>query len=655
MIFWGTLGVLFFQIIPVDLSKVDPNGRIRVVHQENSLIASWSAPDGSPLSCVLRLTPEGAIFSSLKAGGAELAREIRPRFILTTGTRVTKPGERYVFFDKPASRPTQVHPAAMKLESARAESEGERLSLHFPGLAAGPFRGELVITLFAGSPLVFLEAALSLDEKDIAYIYDFVLEGDWTTVAWKDLSDAIVRVRPEGDPKPVAVRNRAIFAEGEAGTIALFPPPHAFFYPRDYATNFKFCQVGARLMGLRQDAQGGPGHQGQFIPWFDAPPGRVQRMGACLLLSPEKVEPTLERLKKYTHGDRFIPLEGRLTFSSHWHCRLAVDEMAGHSRARETVETFKALGVNLLHLAEFHGDGNPLDPGPKRLPQLEAMFELCRKYSDRELLLIPGEEANAHLGGHWVYLFPKPVFLTLVRGQDVPFLENVPPYGLVYHAGNAQEMIDVLRREKALAWTAHPRIKASAAFPDSYKDAPWYQSGLWLGGAWKAMPGDLSQTGLGTRVLDLLDDMNSWGQRKVSPGEVDCFVPDRSQELYASMNVNYLHLSKMPSADDWTPVLGALRQGDFFVTTGEVLIHSFEVRDGKAVTDLEWTFPLRSVELVASDGKTVTRRSMSMAQTGEFGRRTFEWPLPSGLSWVRLEAWDVFRDGAFTQPLWLQP
>ena len=48
------------------------------------------------------------------------------------------------------------------------------------------------------------------------------------------------------------------------------------------------------------------------------------------------------------------------------------------------------------------------------------------------------------------------------------------------------------------------------------------------------MPGDLSEVGLGRRVLDLLDDMNTWGQRKIAHGEVDCFVPDRSHELYAN-------------------------------------------------------------------------------------------------------------------------
>lgn len=642
------------QDIPVDLSRYDAACGVGVVHKDGALTATWSAPDGR-YAATIKLTADGPVFASLQADGAELARDVKPVYSVTVGSRVTKPGERYVFFDKPSSRPSQTHPAKMALKSCRVESAGGRASLVFPGLTAGPFSGDLVVTIYGGSPLLHVEAALSLEEKQVAYIYDFVLEGAFKTVAWKDLADAIVRIAPEGEPKPIAVRHRAIFAESDGGTIAVIPPPHAFFYPRDYATNFKFAQVSGRSFGLRQDAAGGPGHLGAYIPWFDAPPGRVQRMGACLVLSSKKVEPALDRLLKYTHGDSFTPMDGRLTFSSHWHCKVTVDEMAGKSRMPETIATFKGLGVNLLHLAEFHGDGNPMDPGPKRLPQMQAMFELCRKYSDKHLMLIPGEEANAHLGGHWVYLFPKPVFLTLVRGKDVPFSETIDPYGTVYHTGSAQDMVDVLRKEKALAWTAHPRIKASSAFPDKYKDTEWYQSDLWLGGAWKAMPGDLSNVGLGMRVLDLLDDMNTWGQKKIAHGEVDCFIPDRSHELYASMNVNYLRLAKMPSADDWSSVLDVLRRGDFFVTTGEVLIPSFEVKGGKAVAELEWTFPLKSVELVTSDGKTVTRKSIPMTSTGEFQRKTFEWPLEGAApAWVRLEAWDILGDGAFTQPLWLR-
>jgi hypothetical protein len=655
--------LLLAQDLPVDLSRHDPACGVALERRGTSLRAAWSA-DGREHAVTFDLSG-GPLLAALEAGGAVLARGVRPAYEVTTGSRTERANERYIFFDKPASRPTKRHAAALELKSVRAESAGKRTSISFSRLSAGPFTGELVARIYAGSPLLHLEAAMGLEEKLVAYVYDFTLEGDWKTIAWKDnVADRFARETPGREPRPVGVRHRAIFAESEAGTVGVFPPPHAFFFPRDHTDNFQFAQAGKGRFGLRQD----PDRKNAFVPWFDAPAGRVQRMHAFVHLFPGKAEEALERVKRYTNGDAFRPMDGRLTFTSHWHLRLTAAEIAGKSRAPEAVKVFKAMNVNLVHLAEFHGDAGmhkPNDPGPKRLPEIHAMFELCRKYSDDRLLLIPGEEANMQLNqpapkgqhaGHWVYLFPKPVYLTLVRPEGAPFEEEIAPYGKVYHPGNEAEMAEVLRREKALAWTAHPRIKASFACPDSYREKDWYQGETWLGGAWKAMPADLSHPRLGVRVLDLLDDMNTWGQRKYAHGEVDTFELDSTHELYGHMNVNYLRLAKMPSSDDWSPVLDALRRGDFFVTTGEVLVHAFEAKEGEVVADLEWTFPLAQVELAWWDGSAVGRRTVRLDETAEFGRRTFRFPLPElqGARWVRLEAWDAAVNGAFTQPLWLR-
>ena len=650
------------QEAAVDLTAYDPACGIKIERKGGALRAEWTA-DGAPCAATFRLTKAGPLLESLEAKGAAVARDLRPVWIVTTGARLDRPNERYVFFDKPSTQkngPVRKHAAELELASARVASSGRRATISFSKLSAGPFSGTLDVHLYAGSPLLHLEAAMSQPDRLVAYIYDAVLDGEFRTLAWKDTSDPFVRAAPEGDPKPLAVRHRTILAESDAGTLAVFPPPHAFFFPRDHTDNFRFVQAGKGRIGLRQD----PDQKNAFVPWFDAPAGGTQRMGVFVLLSAAKAEEALERVARYTHGDAFKPVEGRLTFSSHWHSRLTVSEMAGKPRAPEFVRIFKALNVDIVHVAEFHGDGHPQDPGPQRLPELKGMFDLCRKYSDRKILLLPGEEANAQLNipapkgthpGHWVYLFPKPVYLTLVRKEGVPFEEEIAPYGKVYHAGSEADMAEILKREKALAWTAHPRIKASFACPDVYKEKDWYKSDTWLGGAWKAMPGDLSQPRLGVRVLDLLDDMNTWGQRKVAHGEVDCFELDATHEMYGPMNVNYLRLAKLPTPDDWSPVLDVLRRGDFFVTTGEVLIHSFNLKDGAASADLEWTFPLRQVLLATSDGKTVKHRKIDLAETAEFGRKTFEWPVDAkDVAWARLEAWDVATNGAFTQPLWLK-
>jgi len=140
--------------------------------------------------------------------------------------------------------------------------------------------------------------------------------------------------------------------------------------------------------------------------------------------------------------------------------RITEAEMKGKPTAPDAVWWFKKMNVNVVHLAEFHaGDGHPNDSTDLRLSELDAMFKLCRKYSDRNLLFIPGEEANAHLNpntpkgvhpGHWLYMFPRPVYLALKSEPEQPLVQQHPKYGTVYHPHNEAEMVDVLTRENLM-------------------------------------------------------------------------------------------------------------------------------------------------------------------------------------------------------------
>jgi hypothetical protein len=163
--------------------------------------------------------------------------------------------------------------------------------------------------------------------------------------------------------------------------------------------------------------------------------------------------------------------------------------------------------------------------------------------------------------------------------------------------------------------------------------------------------------------------MSNWGAKKFTPGEVDIFQIHPDFETYAHMNINYLRLAKVPRYDDgWQPVLDALRRGDFFTTTGEILIPRFTVggqpgggtrkldsrRTATLEADLDWTFPPAFAEIVSGDGKNVFRERVDLADAESFGTRTLKVPLDlKGRTWVRLEVWDVAADGAFTQPVWV--
>ena len=166
-----------------------------------------------------------------------------------------------------------------------------------------------------------------------------------------------------------------------------------------------------------------------------------------------------------------------------------------------------------------------------------------------------------------------------------------------------------MKRENALVWQTHPRTKGSTGYPDKIRDADYLRSDQWLGTAFKALPVDLSQKRLGeVRCFGTLDDMNNWGRPKYMVGEVDTYKKFPDYDLYGDFNVNYVRLDRVPGFDDWSAINRALRGGEFFVTTGEVLIPRWSVEGSggsrEVVAEVEWTFPLEFVEAVWGDGQT---------------------------------------------------
>jgi hypothetical protein len=215
-------------------------------------------------------------------------------------------------------------------------------------------------------------------------------------------------------------------------------------------------------------------------------------------------------------------------------------------------------------------------------------------------------------------------------------------------------------------------VKGATGFPDNYRDEAFFKSDSFLGGAWKAMPADYSRDSLGWRVLDLEDDMANWGERKYILGEVDIFKIYEDYELFGTMNVNYLKLDAIPAYEDgWQPVVDALSSGEFFVTTGEVLIPEFAVgghasgetlggQFDRAAVDLtaglEWAYPLSHMNIVSGDGDEVYTERIELTDTREFGSRDLQLNTDlRGRTWIRIEVWDIARNGAFTQPVWIDP
>lgn len=662
----------FYALPQFDLKSFDKTSGVVVNSQGNDLLVRW--PVGAQDKGVLRLSLDksSALIKSVgwqkDRTATEIIKGLDPVFVLTVGKRdlVSQNGWN-IFFDKVHLKPYQTHLVEIDKKSAAVSTKGASTIISVDGVSAPGFKGRIEITLYTGSPLINIAAVISTDIDSTAILYDAGLinkDRSWERISWSDTEGKLQNTTVVSDTaKNEMVKYRTIIGHTGTGSLAVFPAPHQYFYPLDEAFNLKFVWHGNAYrkmvnnygLGIRQPLNG----DNRFVPWFNAPPGTEQRMNFFCLISPNDEATTLNQVKKYTNNDKYVSLPGHKTLTSHYHNEFIMKVvMAGKPIPEKPsfVSVFKAMGVDIVHLGEFHYTAHPKGPDTTRLKELHALFEQCRRLSDNTFLLLPGEEPNEFLGGHWLQFFPKPVYWIMSRKPDQPFVSEDPKYGTVYRIANATEMLELLQKVNGLAWTAHPRTKGSTGYPDKYKNEKFFLSDHFFGAAWKPIPADLSLPRLGVRVLDLQDDMNNWGQKKRILAEADLFTIEPENEMYAHMNVNYLQLNTLPSFDNgWQPVLDALKNGRFFSTTGEVLIPKFSANKTTATFDLQWTFPMNFAEIISGDGTQVYRHRVNLDGTRSFGKKSFSIPVQlQGKKWVRLEAWDVAANGAFTQTIWLE-
>ncbi|MBA3439257.1 MAG: hypothetical protein H0T92_05245 [Pyrinomonadaceae bacterium] len=680
------------EVVPIDLSAYRESSDFRVTHNGNLLTVNWSGENKAALRLSFNLADAEKLIAELShaaspssAGRKIILKDAAPAYWVYMGKRR---GGWDNFFDRPSSRPHEVneHFSRLIIEGSRVISEGRRLQVIIPGLWMGYFHGDLTFTFYADGNLVKQEAVVSTQEPDVAYYYDAWLTGCSTSqldrLYWLDKDDKFRQHALTSDLDldyvPLQVHRRAIIAEGDAGSLALFPPPHQYFFPRDQTINY--ANVWYRLhrinpepgagdffsFGVRQTAHA---EQERWVPLVNAPPGRPQRMTLFWYVGTSDARQTFARVSAFTHDDRFAPVSGRKTFTSHYHLSLTMEARRRGMKPHrpEFVDVFKNMGINIAHLWDFHTDGHPTDTNQVRLDELRNYYDETNRLSDKDFLLLPGEEANAHFEGHWNLLLPRPVYWFMKRKQNEPFEEQIEGAARnVYRTGDTDDMLKLIRQEGGLAWQAHPRTKGSTGYPDKVKDTTYFRDQTYLGAGFKALPSDYSSPRLGERALNLLDDMNNWGLHKFLVGEVDVFKIDHTHELYGHMNINYLKLDRTPQFPDWSEVVTALKSGDFFVTTGEVLIHDFKIngvpsggtttmRAGNEVmveADIEWTFPLNFYELVWGDGAKTYRKIVFVPETNQFGRSRFQMREKlSGARWARFAVWDTAANGAFTQPV----
>ncbi len=653
------------------------------------------------------LVPEFEVTSGMRRMSEQQAGPLRALKIEITPEVIDR--ERWnAFWDAPLSlpgssslelprRPEEIRRAwaTYHATGCQVKTDGARLEVTFAGLTLGIFSGDVRFTVYRGTNLLRQEAIARTEAKSVAYKYVAGLKGfaihEDTRVVWRDPARVWQEYDFGGDPNKDSValkaRNRVAIVEGGGGSLGFFPPSHKFFFAREIETNLGFVYYRKTddrsfAVGVRQADREEPykpygvsdeewekrvheaRHDIENFALYNAPPGTWQHMPVYYYLNAGTGRETDEAVLAFTHDDVYKPMPGFQVMVSHFHMHFneALTDAGTIDLHPPWVDVFRGLGINIVNLADFHSDSHPKDPGPIRFKEQKVYFDGVRRLSDRNFLLIPGEEPDDTLGGHYITIMPHPVFWSQTRAAGHQFIENDPIYGKVYHVSSAAEELDLLRRENGLMWQAHPRTKGSTGYPDAVREAAHFKSDLFLGASFQSLPVDQSEARIcEKRCLGLMDEMNNWTtDPKYLIAEGDTYLKYPDDETYPQLYVNYVKLARVPKFDeDWSPILKAMRAGDYYVSSGEVLLRNWSVEgSGPRRTynaEVEWTFPLEFVELVWGDGESTHTQMIPATDLAPFGSKKFNIPFETaGKKWVRFAVWDSAGNGAFTQPLHLK-
>lgn len=665
-------------LIPSDVTAVRP-GPVTVTATAESVTVRWPDEQAREWTAEFSLDDARPLITRIALGANAIVRNGRPQYWASTGKRRGRAGFDE-FFDNPNTDPngTRRFEAVFKPTAAKAITTGDRVEIHFSGLKMGIFEGGVAYTFYPGSRLIRQDAIASTQEPMTAYLYDaglklaapaaYVRAGKREVVSpihYYDTGGKPRMTMTEGPDRRIErVRYRSIAAQMDSGSIVVFPPPHTYIAPRDYTTNTGYVWfhgwagrggIGELGLGIRQPNDDGAG---LYYPWINAPPGTQQRMAIFYVVSDKAPADSLDNALRFTNRDRFRALPGYKTMTSHWHWGYTIQALQrGEDWEPPFRQTLIDMGIDSAITSDFHGDGHPENLTDLRLEELDAYYRMCRKQSDSRFLLIPSEEGNTMLGGHWSIFFPKKVLWFMGRATEGPLVRLHPKHGPVYHAASPEDVLEMVRQENGILYQTHPRTKSSYEYPDKVRETDFFRDRRYLGAGWKAMPMDLSSTRQGVRALKLLDDMNNWGMPKRLIAETDMFYIDHSSELYAHMNANYVRIGELPAFDDYGKMLDAVRRGDYFITMGEVLLPdvSISITDPASITAkvrAQWTFPLAFGEIVWGDGNQTFTQTFSLDQTRPFGNEVFEWKTAAkDWKWARIAVWDIAGNGAFVNPV----
>ncbi len=480
------------------------------------------------------------------------------------------------------------------------------------------------------------------------------------------------------------------------------------WYRKDSKSSYSFgIRQAEREESVAQEDRGSEDRSQNFA-LLSARPGTWQRMPVYFYASAEEARRAIESALAFTRGITLRRCRGMRLWPRTFLMGLVrrARQAAVDSARVPDLEVMKAAGIKIVAPIDgggyvpgsagvddpkwfkwTRGLGAPLggDIGPpegeekvaaraegqsqcRSFQAMATYYETARLQSNQDFVVMPNAEmlrgdVSRALGGHSDVLVSHPTFWSQGRAAGQPLVENDAKYGKIYHLGNTADMMEMAHRENMLVYIPHPRSKGSAGFPDGIKDTAHFLDANYrgIGFRWGMGLDGSEQRLCEYRCLPLLDDMNNWVADKPTPPKYiqaisEVYEQGYGDDIYANNPVNYIKIATLPPPGEWGPIVNAMEHGDYFVTSGEVLIPSYSIEGTGShrtiVADVQWTFPLEFVEVVWGDGQHTDRQIISATGFPAFGSHRFQIPFSAdGKKWVRFAAWDSAGNGAMVQPI----
>ncbi len=660
----------------------------------------WTGEDGLLWSACLEITGQAPCITSLgyrKAGQYyQLAGPLGISFKVIASKRTKNNPQRLkqleegeelhyqwdTYSDDPMSHKADVHEAKEQWETTQLsiKRDGNVQMAEFDGLIIGAFRGICRCSFYEGSNLIRIEAIASTKEDGTAYLYHAGLTGleigklYYVAPNRKEILENPgfqTHSGPDRDRQRVDARNRTLTLGQSNGSLAVFPPPHRFFWgcqtENIVGYNYYHRREDGKLdIGIRHNKQA----ENHNVRWacYNAPPETEQHMVFFTCVSSDSVWVTRAMAMKYTNFDHLRELKGYKRLCAHMHIASHAAWIRDIRKERPWERLLKEIGCDIFAICDFWGEGNVADNKDKRIEEMERYLAMARCCSTPDFLVIPAEELSARRekGEHMLVPFhcmlmpSKPLLYSRWRDDDQVFDEKLPDGRTYYHLKSAEDLVEMCRRENCFILMPHPDTKANDGLPYLVKDEDWFQDERWFGIGCRQLPADNSyRTMLDGRSSRVWNDINNWSCRpRYIISELDTYSKVEETEadwdIYGLNNVTYVKLDQLPKPDNWEELIDALREGNHFYSTGEILLENSEIEDGKAKATLSWTFPLSYASVVYSDGKQANETEISLSDTKPFGKRNIEITFPKGMKWARVLATDIAGNSVFGQPVFLR-